>query len=367
VSLVAIKEIHYEEVFVREWCNLKQIKDLKHPHLVELLASCQKGSFRCFIFPWASGGDLWNFWKDKDQSPRTSDSVLWMLEQVLGLIDAIRVMHEKNIRHGDIKPQNILHFTGPVEKVGKRGRLVLADLGVSKYHGEHSTGLRNAPTDTVEVTILYEAPEAEYDRRKRLPRSRRYDMWSSGCMLLEFIVWLLYGFNAVDTFRSRRFAVSKEDPITPPGSFFQKNSKGHFKINPMVLKAMEILRKDPRCKQGTTLEELLTLIEGQLLQIDPKKRVEATELHSTLQGILSKAQECPKFLWQGVDPSPEIPKFFARSTRRGARKYSDSSEASSGSVVSISSESSALSSGWSPRGTNESLASVASIESRDEV
>lgn len=354
-------------MFAREWDNLKKIEELGHPHLIKFLASCQKGSFRCFIFPWAEGGDLWKFWKDNDQSPRTSDSVLWMLEQVLGLIDAIRVIHKKNIRHGDIKPRNILHFTGPVEEVGERGRLVLADVGVSKFHGEHSTGLRSAPTDTVEVTIPYEAPEAEYDWRKKLPRSRRYDIWSVGCMLLEFIVWLLYGFGAVETFRSRRFAISKDDPITPPGSFFQKNSKGLFKINPIVSKAMEILRTDPRCKQGTALEELLNLIEHRLLQIDPKKRAEAPELHSTLQNIANRARECPKCLWQEVDASPEIPKFFVRSARRGARKYSDSSEASSGSVGSVSSESSGLSSGLSPRGTNESLVSVASFESRGEV
>ena len=256
-------------------------------------------------------------------------------------MDAIRVLHEGNIRHGDIKPQNILHFT---DAVGGRGVLVLADLGVSKFH-EHATLLRNVATDTMEVTVLYEAPEAETDRRRGLPRSRRYDMWSTGCMLLEFIVWLLYGFKAVEVFRGRRIS-SKDDPTTAPGNFFRQE-KGQVRIHSKVKTAMQLLRKDLRCEDGTALAELLDMIEKKLLQIDPLKRAEAPELHDKLRGIVDKARGDPSHLWKGVDSSPDIPKFFVR---RKSRQNSDTSVVSSGSSGSASSGSS----GWMQR-TEENL------------
>ncbi|KAK4443113.1 kinase-like domain-containing protein [Podospora aff. communis PSN243] len=338
---VAIKEIHDEAVFSREKENLEEIKDLGHPHLIKLLATCQRGSFRCFIFPWAEGGNLWNFWEREDEIPRTTDFVLWLLGQVFGIIDAIRVLHEKNIRHGDIKPQNILHFVAaPRGKKNDRwGRFVLADVGVSKMH-KHVTLKRNEATNTVEVTLLYEAPEAEYDRKNGQPRSRRYDMWSSGCMLLEFVVWLLYGFGAVSTFRSRRRS-SKGDPTTAPGNFFRQE-KGKVKIHSMVKKALELLRADPRCEKGTALAELLDLIENRLLKVRPEERAEATELHDKLQELVEKSRANPSFLWKGIDTPVETPKFFVRSK---SRQNSNSSVVSSGSSVAVSSGSS----GWMQR------------------
>jgi len=107
-----------------------------------------------------------------------------MLDQVCGIIDAIRVLLDKNIRHGHLKPQNILHFPNAREA---RGILVLADVGVPKIHNNDTLQL-NAATDTAEVTALYEAPKGEYDKQHGQPRPRRYDMWSAGCILLEFVV-----------------------------------------------------------------------------------------------------------------------------------------------------------------------------------
>lgn len=333
---VAIKEIQEEKVFIREKENLRQIKDLGHLHLIRLLATCQRGSFRCFIFPWAEGGNLWDFWGREDQAPRTPDFVLWLLDQVFGLIDAIRVLHEKNIRHGDIKPQNILHFTNSPadEKTTGHGTLVLADVGVSKMH-KNATLKRNEATNTEEVTILYEAPEAESDQKRNQPRSRRYDMWSAGCMLLEFIVWLLYGFEAVKTFRSRRIS-SKDDPTTAPGNFFRQK-KGKVKIHSMVKRAMDLLRKDPRCEEGTALAELLDMVENRLLKVDPKERAEAPELYEKLQELVRKSRADPSYLWKGIDTPVDTPKFFVRSK---SRQNSESSVVSSGSSGSASSASS---------------------------
>lgn len=273
---------------------------------------------------------------------------------MLGLMDAIQVLHENNIRHGDIKPQNILYFTVPMGEASGHGTLVLADFGVSKFH-EFGTGLRNAVTETMEATVFYEAPEVEYDRRQNRPRSRRYDMWSAGCMLLEFTVWLLYGFDAITEFRRRRISASRNEPNARQGPFFEWNSEGQFKVNSRVTKGMQILRKDPRCKRGTALGELLVLIEDRLLQIDPNKRADARELYQNIVSIVAGARESPKSIWERVDLSPDIPKFFAKgpwtAPRLGGRKSSNSSEASLD---------------WSTSRTREDLSSADSSESESE-
>jgi len=95
---------------------------------VAVLGVRDREEFRCFIFPWAEGGDLRELWKRKDKFPRIQE-----LEQVFGLIDAVRALHHGNIRHGDIKPQNMLHFSHAAG-YGGFGTLVLADIGVSKYY-----------------------------------------------------------------------------------------------------------------------------------------------------------------------------------------------------------------------------------------
>ncbi|KAK5654273.1 hypothetical protein OQA88_7449 [Cercophora sp. LCS_1] len=314
-SCVAIKEVQSEDVFSRERDNLRKVEDLGHPNLIKLLASCERGSFRCFIFPWAEGGNLSDFWELEDSSPRTQDFVMWLLEQVLGLIDTIQVLHEKNIRHVDIKPQNILHFPASVEGPGSHGTLVLADIGVSEFL-EQGTDLIHLATDTGEVAFVYEAPEAQYDGQTKQPRSRRYDMWSVGCVLLECTVWLLFGLGAVATFRSRRSSETKNDPKAPPGSFFQRNTKGRFQVNPMVVKALEVLRMDPRCQQGTILAALLDLVEGRLLRISPEKRAEAPEVHEELQRIVNQARIDAGYMWKGIGTPLETPNFFVRSVRR---------------------------------------------------
>jgi serine/threonine protein kinase len=226
---------------------------------------------------------------------------------MLGIIDGLKALHAKNGRHGDFKPQNILHFKKSDEETGGRGTLVIADVGVSRFHKE-ATRLRHVATAARESTVSYEAPEAEPDRLKGIPRSRKYDMWSIGCMYLEFTIWLVYGNNAVRRFRGRREA--KDDPTTTGAwSFFTHNDKGATKIHAAVSEAISILLQDKRCN-GTALEDLVILIRDQLLQIDVQQRAEASLLHERFEIIVRAAEEDPSYLWKTLAISPPTPRFF---------------------------------------------------------
>lgn len=362
-SPFAFKEIWDKDVFEREKKNLNLIQGLGNQHLVKLVACLEQEPFGTgwFVFKWASGGNLWEFWEregkirerqgssEKEASPSIviswEDGVvgdtpqkeelqltLWFLEQALGLVQAICLLHKKQIRHGDIKPQNILHDTEGGEEHG-RGTLVLADVGISKFH-EHATGLRASATDTVESTAIYEAPEVLYDHQTGEARSRRYDMWPMGCTFLEFIVWLLYGFEAVETFRKRRIG-SRAKYFNPRAAFFRGSTREDSIIHPEVTKAFDKLAPDPRCGDGTALADFLELIKTDLLRIDPNARATGPVLVEKLEAIVQRARGDPLYLCGRARGPLETPNFFLRGPNRKGSDSSQSSSASSGSFLPI--------------------------------
>lgn len=101
------------------------------------------------------------------------------------------------------------------------GTLKLADIGLAKRH-VIATQNRGDLTGTRYGTIQYEAPEAV---SLNAPRSRLYDIWSMCCITLEFIIWLLYGNDELDSFyRELRgatkqvcqyFMISESDSMQP--------------------------------------------------------------------------------------------------------------------------------------------------------
>lgn len=92
-------------------------------------------------------------------------------------------------RHGDLKPENILWFK-PDGVSDDRGTLKISDFGLTRFHrsadGQHREQ-RHTPT--------YRAPE--YDLNRGIS-TQAYDIWSLGCVFLEFITWYLHGIHGVD-------------------------------------------------------------------------------------------------------------------------------------------------------------------------
>ena len=264
----------------------------------------------------------------------TLGRLLWSLRQILGLTDAVGALHQQNIRHGDIKPQNILHFTNLQDSdPDGDGILVLADVGISKQHHQ-ATDLRKDATNTSSSTIRYEAPEAASERTMEKPRPRRYDMWSLGCMFLEYTVWLLYGFDAVEVFRCRRMLSRSGGPKRESGNFFTERSRGAIlKIHPRVSQAIELIRSDPRCPEGTALRDFVDVIEAHLLQIEPERRSKAPELCDKVRKIVEAAVDDPEgsYLRRPFESSHSTPIFFMRSTNHRPASISSRSSWSQGS------------------------------------
>jgi serine/threonine protein kinase len=287
---IAIKEFLYKNPFDKEKENLEKMKNLRHQHLIQHIASYEKENQYYVIFPWANGGDLRNFWDQTKPNMRTQKLTLWSLQQMLGLASALEALHQLNCRHGDLKPENILHFKEGQEE----GTLKIADLGVSKVH-EKGTALRVDGTFERATTPSYEPPEVILIQDT--PRSRKYDMWSMGCILLEFVIWLLTDYELIEAFNLARAGSVAGSALE---AHFYKIVNGQPEIHPIVLEVIEGLRKHPRYV-GTALEALVELICGHLLLVKVEPRYTAEELRKELEEIFFDAKNDPSYLFDDVN------------------------------------------------------------------
>lgn len=247
-----------------------------HPHFIQTIARFTQGARHFFIFPWAKGGNLRNFWKEQSSLSTASlnfsqkycvDYIRWFFEQLLGLSGAIEKLHNPpnqpggSCRHGDLKPENILCFCSELPKAGDLPtdiKLVIADAGHARIH-EKATDLRGERTTTQAGTQTYTPPEVEVQSNKA--RSRRYDIWSIGCLYLEFLIWILYGSDGLEAFHND---VKRAQPYT------LHRTNPDVSLKPEVQGWIENIKKDPRCApiMSTAVGCLIDLIEKRLLVVN---------------------------------------------------------------------------------------------------
>lgn len=141
--------------------EIEILKTVRHPHIVQLKDFQWDSENIYLILEFCSGGDLSRFIRSRRLLPeRVARSFLQQLAC------ALQFLHERNISHLDLKPQNIL-LNG--------GLLKLADFGFAQYMSpwDEKHVLRGSP--------LYMAPEMvcsqQYDARA--------DLWSVGVILYE--------------------------------------------------------------------------------------------------------------------------------------------------------------------------------------
>lgn len=285
--------------------NLKTIQSLNNRHLIKHIATCERDSCYYVIFPLADGGNLLDYWEREHETAakRTPELVCWCLRQMCGLADALRALHHGfkgsgHLRHGDLKPANILLFEEDGDKF-----LAIADFGVSKIHTA-PTGMRQNGTTTKATTRKYEAPEVG-PHFKNQPRHRVYDIWSLGCVFLEFVIWILYDHKAIKNFEKSRYKSSKN----PGCSFYQTTDAGEAELDSGVVEAFKALREDRRCR-GTAIEALINLVEEKVLVVEAEKRYKADKLHEELGKIVRDATQTPSNLHKVCDRPTEIPKIF---------------------------------------------------------
>ncbi|XP_026782960.1 serine/threonine-protein kinase ULK3 [Pangasianodon hypophthalmus] len=141
--------------------EIEILKTVRHPHIVQLKDFQWDSENIYLILEWCSGGDLSRFIRSRRILPERVARLF--LQQIAC---ALKFLHEKNISHLDLKPQNIL-LSGNVLK--------LADFGFAQYMSpwDEQSSLRGSP--------LYMAPEIVCRRQY----DARVDLWSVGVILYE--------------------------------------------------------------------------------------------------------------------------------------------------------------------------------------
>ena len=227
----------------------------KEKHLIKLLLTFRHGEKFYLLFEWADG-NLEEFWRTRSFRPPTVLRERWATEQCLGLARAVSRIHglttwqkrERSSsagslfeaerdwgRHGDIKHENILWFQ---EYGNDHNLLVISDLGLTRYHSQLSKSF--VPRSHIDgCSWAYRPPELDLDERI----SQKYDIWSLGCVFLEFCVWYLQGYDEVVEFSFQRI---DEDVITYEGlkieKFFNIEKSRDGQRNPCVKRVVKEVR-----------------------------------------------------------------------------------------------------------------------------
>ncbi|KAL2689170.1 hypothetical protein Neosp_003222 [[Neocosmospora] mangrovei] len=280
----------------REAKVLEMMRGLQSDHMIKAIAYYVYDGKHHFMFPWAEHGNLWEFWTKGQRPSLERPYIISVFTQLRGLADALEQLHDKKIcRHGDLKPENILCFSQDNNDGSSSPgvRMVITDVGLARDHIER-TQFRTS-TNTRVSTKRYSGPEM--DVAPKAPLSRRFDIWSMGCILLEFVVWMLYG--------GKELIRCTQTPIT---TFYKvKRDEGErvilVEIDPTVQGWISYISKDWRCASGTAIERLVHLITDKLLVVNvqdpiepsdliekpekPKARTHASEMRKGLEDILT--------------------------------------------------------------------------------
>jgi serine/threonine protein kinase len=211
VALKEIKQGHtdnkevlrqLEEEWQREIKAHNDISSLHHPNIIESIVAIARDRKHYLMFRWSDGGNLREFWQSNKRPIPSPALVKDVIKQLRGLADGLEELHNYPggaYRHGDLKPENILRVKAKRQDESQIdvGILKIADMGLAKHHTV-ATEFR-PPTSMRYTTYRYEPPEV-ITASPNQGRSRRYDIWSIGCVILEFITWLLYGNEKFDVF-----------------------------------------------------------------------------------------------------------------------------------------------------------------------
>lgn len=198
-------EFRYEEH------NLNLVKKLQDDHLIKLVKSYRHGDNYNFIFPRART-NLNSILRDEDPESRLNFEgplylhPLW--NQMLGVAKGLHKVLDYEVAdtkpensmygyHLDLKPDNILVYGA--------NHLVITDFGQANFKNADGTTSR---VNGMGGNEMYAPPEIDLDN---VVNTRKYDIWSLGCILLEVCTFVANGVRGVKHLDRIR---SEADPET---------------------------------------------------------------------------------------------------------------------------------------------------------
>ncbi|PVH74786.1 kinase-like protein [Cadophora sp. DSE1049] len=298
--IIAIKRLSNPDrtLFERESEMLSDLTSSRHPNLINLLATYTHRSKDHLMFPYADC-NLREYWNAKPLPPWNQVTAIWAIKQMRGLMDATCIIHnfqpthplepatpKKYGRHGDLKPENILCVKNL--KDGSMN-LQITDLGLGKFHGQNSRS-KSRPTNG---SPTYASPEIVLD----IPVSRMYDIWSMGCVFLEFVTWLLQGPEGLNRFHEVRFGDAGDG--VKDDTYYTIKETGDGKravVRPSVSSWVADLKRSTR--YSGMIQRVLYLVHERMLKGGASDRLCAHCLNAEFELVLNKAMTDTRYLLQ---------------------------------------------------------------------
>lgn len=210
--------------------------------MISILAAYIENGVYHLVFPRELAG-LPRYWEEVNPKPSKADddaNLAWLAAQCQGLAEGLSFMHhhetnsfkylvntdplqaveegrskvkgnspensqEKLLlfgRLGDIGPNDILYY--PRYDGDLRGRLVIADLGFAKFSTNEEVDWNRQKW--IPKTLTYRAPDTELSLDDSSITASS-DIWTFGCVYLEFLTWWSGGWALVTEFASERLAL----------------------------------------------------------------------------------------------------------------------------------------------------------------
>ncbi|KUJ21647.1 kinase-like protein, partial [Mollisia scopiformis] len=339
--LIALKKLNSidENDFRLEVEMLKAFSNHKDRHLIKLLATYRIKNRYHLMFPHCKY-NLRTYWEANPKPKFTYTNVRWFLAQCKGIAHGLMTIHEyksseagkaarlaeigrsrlgNNLgvnpipvkeeeriygRHGDIKPENILWSDesesgddcASSQELEQIGILVIADFGLMDFHGKQSRSMVQAD---VPASPTYAPPEL----RLRKSISRAYDIWSLGCLYLEFVTWLVCWLDELDKFPHAR-ALTSSSEINDDLYYTiieEKDCAPRAIVKESVTEWIQDLHEKPRCSQF--IHDFVDLI-GEMLVVDQNQRIHCGPLNSRLHEMCMKAKNDHGYLTDLIPRRP---------------------------------------------------------------
>ncbi|KAH8893880.1 kinase-like protein [Thozetella sp. PMI_491] len=312
----ALKSLHTSDY--RQFCEEVKVLqrfsgvDKGHSHLTRLLLAYQHNGTYHLLFDWADG-NLREFWEQQSNPSMNVRTAHWIVQQCLGLTQGLRRIHhtaddtwEKSSRrdfkhekswgrHGDLKPENILWFNDASDS-----RLVISDFGLSRYHSYRS---KSADIQYEGFSPTYRPPECDLHE----VITQRYDIWTLGCLFLEFLTWYILGFEAVNnTFPRERIMDDYQTTSFREDKFFNvvrgDNGDRHAELKNSVKEWIRRLHVNENCPEF--VHSFLDIIEDHLLVPRSSARWDSDLVYTELKQIYHSCRESEEYCVQGIPRRP---------------------------------------------------------------
>lgn len=309
------------EAFDLEVSNLKRFSANDHVHLIKLLVTFSWREQFYLLFPWANG-NLMAFWKDLHPHPsnpiRDHRLAMWFSKQCLGIAQGLQMIHTADMpipddlpqdsarqshgRHGDLKPENILWFKSyEGTDQDSFGVLKISDFGLTRFHGT----LSKSRFERVALSPTYRPPEFDV----AMMVSQAFDIWSLGCVLLEFVTWYLLGGDGVEKFSQER---ARDDSTEfREDTFFSfvtiKEKDGGTRLGARaklsVANKFQELYSQNNCSDF--MVDLLTFIKDRLLRVSPENRTKCEEIVGKFEQFYKDCTSDPDYYTKRKKKIPE--------------------------------------------------------------